>query len=231
MPSVAAAHRGSVAFARASRRLEQNRATERLSRRLNALFQLENIAYAIAQRSAFSLEPLESSLSVKEREQLEGALKLLLQANNLSSPQRLLADYRRLLPDLLVWQATGEAEKGASEQGLATRFAQKLRAQMFGIFSLRRRYSSAQGDEEPMLFAIERMLQDGRFQQAEERLAQASPSRAEARELLGEEVAARLQAFRAALSSRNDVFAALHKIRAVLSSRETGDTTPRRPSS
>ena len=212
-------------------RLEKNRATERLARRLNALFQLENIAYAIAQRSAFSLEPLESSLSVQEREQMGGALKLLSQANNLSSPQQLLADYRRLLPDLLVWQATGAAEKGASDQGWATRFAQKLRAQMFGIFSLRRRYSSAQEDEEPTLFAIERMLQDGRFQQAEERLAQASPSQAEAREQLGEEVAARLQAFRAALSSRNDVFAALHEIRDVLSSRETGDTTPRRPSS
>ncbi len=220
-------------------RLEQNRATERLSRRLNALFQLENIAYAIAQRSSFSLEPLESSLNLQEREQLEDALALLLQANNLSSPQRLLADYRRLLPDLLVWQAADRAEKGAEERGLKARFAQKLRAQLFGIFSLRRRYGTRDGGgdgegDESALFTIERMLEDGRFQQAEERLQtfpSLSASNEQTREQLGEDVSARLQAFRAALSSRNGVFAALHEIRTLLSSSETGDTIPRRPSS
>ncbi len=225
-------------------RLEQNRATERLSRRLNALFQLENIAYAIAQRSPFSLQQLESSLSLQEREQLEGALALLRRANNLSSPQRLLADYRRLLPELLVWQAADKAAKGAEGRGLAARFAQKLRAQMFGIFSLRRRYGARDGDgdgdgDESAFLTVERMLEDGRFQQAEERLAQTFPSlfpslsssSAQTREQLGEDVSARLQAFRAALSSRNGIFVALHEIRTLLSSSEIGDTTPRRPSS
>ncbi len=220
-------------------RLEQNRATEHLSRRLNALFQLENIAYAIAQRSTFSLESLQSSLSLTERETLEGALAILLQANDMSSPQRLLADYRRLLPDLLVWHAMGKAEQDTTDQGAAARFAQKLRAQLFGIFSLRRRYDDrdgnpngdSDGDKETALLSVERMLEDGRFQQAAARLAQASPSNAEAREQLGEEAAAQLQAFRAALSSRNSVFAALHEIRAVLSSRETGEPVPRQPSS
>ena len=220
-------------------RLEQNRATERLSRRLNALFQLENIAYAITQRRVFSIEALESSLSRQERQQMEDALALLTQANNLSSPQRLLADYRRLLPELLVWQAMGKAEQGDSERGFVARFAQKLRAQMFGVFSLRRRYGDSldvssgdsSGDAEASLLAVERMLEDGRFQQAEERLAQASPSSAQAREQLGEEVAAKLQAFRSALSARNNVFAALHEIRDALSSRETGDPKTRQPSS
>ena len=224
-------------------RLEQNRATERLSRRLNALFQLENIAYAITQRRVFSIEALESSLSRQEREQMEGALALLTQANNLSSPQRLLADYRRLLPELLVWQAMGKAEQGDSDRGFVARFAQKIRAQMFGVFSLRRRYDDSlddslsdssgdsSGDAEVSLLTVERMLEDGRFQQAEERLAQASPSPAQAREQLGEEVAAKLQAFRSALSARNNVFAALHEIRDVLSSRETGGPKTRQPSS
>ncbi len=231
-------------------RLEQNRATERLSRRLNALFQLENIAYAIVQRSAFSLEPLESSLSLEERAQTEGALALLTQANDMSSPQQLLADYRRLLPDLLVWQAMGTAEQDAQEQGVAQgdgkgdgqgdgqgfakgfveRFAQKLRAQLFGIVSLRRRYGERSGDKESALFQVERMLEEGRLQQAEERLAQTSPSRVQAREQLGEEVAAQLEAFRTALSVRNNVFAALHDIRDILSSGETGDLKTRAPS-
>ena len=216
-------------------RLEQNRATERLSRRLNALFQLENIAYAITQRRVFSIKALESSLSRQEREQMEGALALLTQANNLSSPQRMLADYRRLLPELLVWQAMGKAEQGNSERGFVARFAQKLRAQMFGVFFLRRRYDDSlddsSGDAEASLLTVERMLEDGRFQQAEERLVQASPSPAQAREQLGEEVAAKLQAFRSALSARNSVFAALHEIRDALSSRETGDPKTRQPSS
>ncbi len=207
--------------------LEQNRATERLSRRLNALFQLENIAYAIAQRSVFSLERLESSLSVKERERLEGALALLRQANNLSSKQQLLSNYRRLLPDLLVWQATSKEGQSATDRGFVARLAQKLRAQMFGIFSLRRRY----GDEDTALLQVERMLADGRFERAEEILLQASPSGTQAREQMGEEIAVQLEAFRAALSSRNSVFAALHEIRAVLSSRETNEATPRQPSS
>ena len=210
-------------------RLEKNRATERLSRRLNALFQLENIAYAIAQRNTFSLDALESllasSLSREERAQLEEALVSLERGNDLPSSQQLLADYRRLLPDLMVWRADNNVEQD-EERGVAARWAHKLRAQVFGIFSVRRRY----GDEESALLQVERMLDDGRLQQAEELLAKAVPSRAQAREQLGEDVAARLDAFRATLSVQNGVFAALHDIRAVLSGFDPSEPTSLAPS-
>ena len=207
--------------------VEQNDASARLTQRLNALFELENITYEIGQADEdFSTQlqtleqTLERTLPSREYESLSRALTTLEQVNSMASARQLLADYRLLLTDLLAVQAySAEASLG-----------EKLRAQLFTAFSIRRR--GDESDKNPFL-KIEQLLEDHRHDRAERLLRQATAKWLSAEALedgkgirfgvtLGAEndpssLRSRLASFQARLATRNSVFAALREIRQKLS--------------
>ena len=203
--------------------VEQNDASARLTQRLNALFELENITYEIGQADEDFSEQLqtleqtlERTLPSREYETLSRALTTLGQANSMASARQLLADYRLLLTDLLAVQAySAEASLG-----------EKLRAQLFTAFSIRRR--GDESDKNPFL-KIEQLLEDHRHDRAERLLRQTTAQWLSAEALedgkgvrLGAEndpssLRSRLASFQARLAMRNSVFAALREIRQKLS--------------
>ncbi len=205
-------------------RVEKNNASVRLTQRLNALFELENIAYEIAQNTAsggFSLQSLkqalEQALPSHENESLSRTLTTLGQANSIATPRQLLLDYRLLLPDLLTMQAhSGDASLG-----------ERFRAQLFTVFSIRHRGDET--DRNPFL-KIEQLLEEHSNDRAEKLLQQTTAPWLSGDALedgtkikLGAEtdpssLKSRLASFQAKLAARNSVFAAMREIRQKLSS-------------
>ena len=204
-------------------RIEKSRASTRLAQRLESLFHLDNVAHSIVQNFGSSsgklelpLEALEQSLSSQEREDLAKALMTLRQANGISSTRHLLADYRFLMSDLLSLQARLQA----------TSLAEKFRAQLASVFSIRRSSvgnTSVDVDDNPFI-SVELLLEDGNTVEAARLLGQATlhwrdsnGAASKDKSQLDERTIAELEAFLSTLATRNSLFDALSEIRERLS--------------